>query len=584
MTDQLEAMIESFAKLASDIDPDNAFIKGFKLQQKLRDYLIKIVKDRSIVLTGDTGHMSIAHIIDTMLADIDKPRKYDFQDVDVHEKDVYEALVRIGVNASQLIVPYTEEQLDAAIAGTAPLTFQIKNYDGYKCYDCTAPLRLTINGFGVHIDAATPCENNKLFSVEIDFPTGEVVFGDWPDRFSEAKAEGILVDDNEESINYIKGQRQSTDNYATKQIFHHSVGNSSPSWYYNKDTQEIRIGGEIVAEEPEDEDEEWDEDGVVPEGFEKQGYFCTDLWWVTMLDKKFYDQIIALIPGPRPKNGWEKDVEIGHVAPGRYRFTCYGDTGSDDYGSGKPYATAVRIGDCSGEEPNYSPGADKIALTAEQAILMSAAKYPILYNGEYEHVKFCVLDQVFNVLGNGINSKGDFIEHYTVKATTVIPTEFKLVEGDRPDKWGFERQPYPNFDKKYSLVWRVRSLDFLDDTWIDAAIWFYNECKEYFKGDAANYSYAYPNKRKNTDGESEVKQFTKIIGNLFKEGMTTQQHWDAVTNHFIGDTEYKGDVEDYLQRRWIDAKVGYIKFIDETLAKLAKERKSVKRLDKSRPI
>lgn len=231
-----------------------------------------ITKDRSIVLTGDTGHLSIDYIINTSFKNIDKPRRYDFQKEDVHEEEFLRELMRFVPDFSAEL---KRENVDKAIAGEEVLVIPGNRFNSV-CYDCAAVMNMSIQGKHIHLSCDSECEHNRKFTIEVDFPTGEVVFDDWPARFSEARDAGFIAEDDEGvSINYLKGQRQRSDEMAAQQIVHHSVGNTCPGFYVNKETSAIQIGGGKYNEETDEYE--------VAEGLENVGTFCTDLWWLSLI-------------------------------------------------------------------------------------------------------------------------------------------------------------------------------------------------------------------------------------------------------------------------------------------------------------
>lgn len=294
-------------------------------------HLTDITKKRTIVLTGDTDHLSIAHIIHKLFAKIDEPKKYDFQDDDVNERDFLRSLLYCV--PSYIMRGDITQQLSDAIDGKEWLELPVSRE--YKCYDCAQPLKLSFKGNEVRITSEKACYHNHTFTIEVDFPTGEVVFDDWPARFSEARDAGFIMEPKDgESVNYLKGRRAATDSYAKQQIVHHFVGNTCPTFFVNKETGAIQIGSRW--------DEEQDEH-VTPKGMEDVGCFCTDLWWVTMLDRKFYDDIVTKLPGNKSDKYYSKELHITHIPPGRYRFTCYGRTDDDM----EMFMTGERIGDAS---------------------------------------------------------------------------------------------------------------------------------------------------------------------------------------------------------------------------------------------
>ncbi len=537
MTDNIvEAQMDKYNKIR---------LETIEAHTLIETHITNLVKSRTIVLTGDTDHLSIDHIISRQFSKIDNPKDWDFQKDDVHEQNFLQTLLRMVPVWSYLLgrEDLTKEFLEKVIAGDETLKLDNHHMDTHHCYDCQADLFLSIKGNHIHIDASHKCEHNRVFEVEIDFPTGEIVFGDWPAHFSEAKSEGLFDAEGKNfEINYLKGQRQTTDCYSHQQIFHHSVGNTCPALFYNHMTQAISIGGGTY-------DEETDEN-VPPKGYQDLGYFCTDLWWATMIDKKYYDLLMSKLSKDKKD---DSEIEVTSIIPGRYRFTCYGRQ-DDDQGV---YATAVRISDCRDEDPVFDAMAGKVLLTAEQAVLVQAIKYPLLYSGELDRIRFQVLDSVFNSLGN-VRNKGDFLDQFAVPKDFKIPTEIVVTEGKRDVKEEYWKiNPYPNFRKEHSLIYRM-PLDVLDKSWIEAGIWFYAKCKEYFENGAEGYHGEYPLTKKD-----EEVSWIKAIDGYKKDGMTDAEWFGAVSKAY--EIEYRGDLDDFLKRKWEKEVKRIIGFVDESI-------------------
>ena len=505
---------------------------------KLKEHVNRIVKNRTFTVTGDASHLSIAHIL-TEIDDIDKPRKYDFQDVDVNERNVLRSLNRFINYIVQSSDP--EEKVEQAIAGNTAIVLDAP-YD-CRCYDCGEKIHMTILGNTIHLSGEQECKSNRVFSVEVDFPTGEIVFDDWPARFSEATDAGLMTEDGG-SVNYLVGQRAHTEGFVPYQVFHHYVGNSCPSWYYNESDSSIRIGGGSY-------DEDTDE-LTLDASLTEKGSFCTDLWWVTMLDRKFYDIMMSKLPENPDKQYYKKDLNIAHIKPGRYRFTCYSAL-SDDYNN-PVYATAEWIGEASDFVPSYevfNEGESIMSVADAVAFEMDARYKDVKIHPET--VKFAMFDYVFNTIGNGIKSKGDFYSQYKISEGTEVPEYVGHYEVE-PDF----KNPYPCFKKQYSLVYNL-DLTELPEDWIDNLIWFYSKCKEYFLAGASDYSYAYPK----SDNERETQSFEKAIANLKKDGMTEEEHYAAVSKAY--ECEYNGDLHEFRLLRWEKEKVRCLDFIDDTI-------------------
>jgi hypothetical protein len=539
----MNAIIEEAVEdIKSDMDSFNA-------SMILRDHIKNLAKARLLTVTGDKSHLSIESLIKSY-ADIDKPRDYDFQSEDHYEESFLRFLNGFGF-PDLFSIHLSGEKTIAAIQGEEPQTLSL-GYEG-RCYDCGEKLQVTICGTNIDYSAKTgECKSNRVFDVEIDFPTGEVVFGDWPDRFSEVAAAGMLPTKSYD-VNRLVGCRQTTDGYVPYQVFHHSVGNTCPPWFYDPETQQIQIGGGAYDE---DEDEY-----TAPNGFVKQGYFCTDLWWVTMLDKKFYDAMIARLTGDRDPDYYEKEVETATIAPGRYRFTAHART-SDDRNI---YATAVRIGECSGKEPLLDNMVGRRFLSPLEYVRHSVFQTwnILITEKEANHRLFNDIDNIFNCIGNGIRNKGEFFSHISVAADGEIPAI--APPGSEKNKQTYPRPaPYPNFQENYSLLYEMDIKDIPTD-WLEAALWFYQESEQYFlHGDTSGYSYAYPSSRKDSEAGYEER-----FSSYRKEGMTEEEWHAAISKAY--ECSYDGDLPDFLTRRWAKEKDRILAFITKTIDMLKTE-------------
>lgn len=512
----------------------------FLVNRVIVEYVTELVKSRTLTITGDTTHLSIRHLIDS-LGKVDEPRKYDFQKENQNELDLIHDLEHFylpnyGCTTIDGDVP-TKDQLIGMINGDHPVTFQMDHSS--KCHDCGDKLLVTINGTNLHYEAENgPCQSNMTFEVEIDFPTGEVVFGDWPDRFSEMAGAGMLPNVDFDINNY-KGCRQTTDAYVPYQVFHHSVGNTCPSLFYNPDTKSIRIGGTY--------DEDTDE-MVSEAGYNRMGYFCTDLWWVTMLDKKYYDAMLAKLPPERSQEYYDKEVTTAKIEPGRYRFTAYARTEDIDL-----FASAVRIGECSGIPPVIDFMADRKIITPMEYCLLNA-RCPISKEMA-KKIFIGKMDYIFNVLGNGIRTESDILKTISVSKNTQIPD----FDETAVEKWPYEPSAYPNFREEYSALCRI-PLDNIPSIWIQAGIDYYRWAKKYFEDGAPKYFYLPPEK-----GSSGYTDFETRLAKM--KGDLTEKEWhDKVSKDY--ETDFDGDFDAFLDRRWNKERVRCIAFCQSTIDRL----------------
>lgn len=574
MKDQGDDNPEAKAKREAQIAKMEASREAYK---KFREFIVDGLQNDTITVSGDTSHMSIAHYLKTF-AKRHENRKYDFQDHDVNFRDAMRVIDRYFSGMSSMTVFMklinAGHTIDEVIAGNVEL--KGTNSEA-KCYDCCEPLSVTVKGNTIHFASAKgACQSNRYFTVDIDFPTGEVVYGDWPDRFSEMEGEGFFAR-GDADINYMIGERKTAEEMAKFSILHMFVGNSCPRLGFNPITNAIHIGRtteyiEYEGDDPEGMDEERD----IPElaGFNELGYFCTDLWWVTMVDKSLYDQMLAKLPKKRDKRYYSKKLDVAKITPGRYRFTaCYGmDPDLDDAHDTTTYVRAEYLGPCTTTLTLKNAMNDRIILTPKQMVIKDVGRWPELYAGQYEQSRFRVMDQIFNVNGNGIRSKADFLAYISVPAGTPISDVVPPDTAVKP-KWGDDvRAPYPNFQTRYSLVGDCPMKDIPTD-WLEEMIWFYNECINFFNGpNVSAYSHAYP--CTSTIGSS-LESWTESLAKRRKEGQTDAEHYAAITKDY--ECEFNGDVEEFVKRRWATELARIMSFINDTIAAAEKELKKRKK-------
>ena len=395
------------------------------------------------------------------------------------------------------------------------------------------------NEYLSHVGSAEAHESSGEFFVDIDFPTGEVVYADWPDRFSEIRDEGYLYDnDGSVSINFPEGQRLVSEEFAKQGVLHMYVGNSCPGLYINPDNHRIRIG-------------------KTSKGYKKVGYFCTDLWWVTMLDKSRYEEMLSKLPRERSERYHINDVVTTKIKPGRYRFFTVPQSEDSDHQK-RLFVRATYIGPC-GEIPKLQHVSDRrLLLTPKQMLSYQDREY------SSKSTRFIVMDQLFNVIGNGIKSKGSFLTHISVPRGAVIPD---TVLQDEVEELSGEAEvvvPYPNFEKRYSLIGVVPVKD-IPTEWLEEMAWFYNECFAFFDGpNVSEYAKAYPSK----NGRANVELWEGIV-ERYKEGRTEAEfHSKWIMDYGV---EYTGDIDKFLTLRWEKELARIHRFINETLAEIYAE-------------
>lgn len=159
------------------------------------------------------------------------------------------------------------------------------------------------------------CIEDKLFEVNVEFKTGELLMADWfrIQEFTE-KVE-YDPDYTKISINSDLGQVKSTEHAASLGFVTIHVGNSSPRIFQQG---ENFIFGHEDEEKPQKQ-------------YEEKGYVCTDLWNVTVIDKSRLIEIVS------EKLGLEKatqtvekylkenksNINFINVQPGKYNIGFY---------------------------------------------------------------------------------------------------------------------------------------------------------------------------------------------------------------------------------------------------------------------
>lgn len=243
-------------------------------------------------------------------------------------------------------------------------------------------------------------------------------------------------------------------------------------------------------------------------------------------------------------------------------------------------------------------------LTPQEYVARQVLSYPSLYAYEdKETAKYAVLDQLLNVIGNGIRDSlelkrevyalkevvVDFerAEKYYKEPIFIGYTKSKKTAGysfpDSESSIGYVLEedkhlhpdvevwidskpkqeipgvncPYPNFKEEYSLLYKSDFKSITSPEWVAAAIWYYEESLKFFEGEySAHYSYAYPCA---TQQESEY-QLCEM-----KNRLETQYKWDheAISKAYMA--PFDGDVEKFMSIRWKSEKKRIIEFIQKAI-------------------
>ena len=187
--------------------------------------------------------------------------------------------------------------------------------------------------------------------------------------------------------------------------------------------------------------------------------------------------------------------------------------------------------------------------TPDDYVLAQVLKYPGLFSSSsLDRAKFKVFDQLFNTIGNGISNDKELLEELTYyEFDKDRAMELVLKDFDR------FRDPYPNFQKKYSVVWTSNFKEFGPE-WCDAAIWFYDVvCREYFDDGAYDYYEKYPCAN-NRETQDRIRAMNQIALRVSKEELLREFSLD-----------YNGDMHEALCNKWNNQLQNIYKFIDNTV-------------------
>ncbi len=295
-------------------DLDDLFFGG----RGITDHVTKLIRSRTLKLEGDTSHATVRSAFRTW-ANVDKPRKYDFQPENVGEED-----------AIREIVPSYPNPLDGntkkAIAGEDTVKFRLE----HRCFECMKPLFGFLKGDTLILKGDEACEDHSNYKVVLDFPTGEVVIDD---AVSGVRSLEDIHDDlfgNIGSINYQIGTHQVTDAWAALNVGHFFVGNSCPSVALDSQGRLLMRPDESIPYADPEHDETYEDDEPNPDaenlqGCVRLGAICTDLWWATFVDLSNWEHLVA-------SQGWKvqdmdatidefrQSKKIINVRPGKWEF------------------------------------------------------------------------------------------------------------------------------------------------------------------------------------------------------------------------------------------------------------------------
>lgn len=238
-------------------------------------------------------------------------------------------------------------------------------------------------------------------------------------------------------------------------------------------------------------------------------------------------------------------------------------------------------------------------MTPEQYVKLQLIKHPTLYvDRDMEKVRIKVYDQLFNTIGNGIRCHNDLLneigsslpEQYDKQNHHLYLTEQiyfgfynisqcgDLVKGVGPfitciDSYRSEfpniiywepfkyKQSYnqislyPNFQKRYSLVYRYDFLSFGNE-WITAAIEYYQYALKYFTTELCNSYSMY------TDDNTNIDTLHNYIVGKYTNNDEVSKAYGV---DFIGNIHDIDDIRRFAITRWNIERKRILQFINETL-------------------
>lgn len=259
-------------------------------------------------------------------------------------------------------------------------------------------------------------------------------------------------------------------------------------------------------------------------------------------------------------------------------------------------------------------------MTAEQAFNLYMNKYPTLgISNSLEESKIKFFDHLFNCIGNGYNDDYSFIAGHTINpsnismldsfpekyisseplfiAYTKLDKRYSCEFGDESSKLkGYYTQeeidnmpevvikdnfrdldhlsedekdeykfsPYPNFRKEYSFVYNI-NIESLDISWTNAALWYYNEMKNFFEG-PDNYLYSYAVPKAGYKLKKEIESWEGVLDGHKENGIFTKESYDSIFEKFK--VNFNGDIHDFINQKWENIRQEIINFIDETISYL----------------
>lgn len=249
----------------------------------------------------------------------------------------------------------------------------------------------------------------------------------------------------------------------------------------------------------------------------------------------------------------------------------------------------------------------------DKYIIACIHQSPTLYgSSSYQEAKMKVLNQLLNVIGNGVNDDEGLIEEMDRKDSKLTMVdiecyvsgktisygytaenmdrqilgegedafEFTFAKGKPEDfyvtskkemclhpeilKWydssKHEFVPYPNFKTQYSTIFECPSYLDMDISFLEGALEFYQNCYDWFDNpeNKGKYWYEFP-----MDTEIKTKRRTDDLREILKRGKykTNKDISEAYDCEFIGSVDNDQDLYDFQVRKWAQRKEEIERFI-----------------------
>lgn len=239
-------------------------------------------------------------------------------------------------------------------------------------------------------------------------------------------------------------------------------------------------------------------------------------------------------------------------------------------------------------------------ISIEQAYFEAMNTYPTLYCGKNKKesiLKF--YDHIFNCIGNGYNTKELFFNHFSFennlhysvfdekyinsedlfvvfdKEQGILDDYFTSKEIDSLNKNLFEYMPleqsdfvpYPNFQKKYSTLFRKEIQPLLNESWLTAMKFFYKECKEFFNSERIHdYHYYFPRAEDNNKWKKIINDYSKSFKKYEDGSKNNEEVYDKISKAY--ELQYNGDIKQFIINRGNLNKKENLNFIEEAFSEI----------------